>query len=56
MLRNPEPSGTPTIFTGPDHEEGDDKDYIPQLTKKGEMPVSVSTTASHGFFQSSVYL
>lgn len=34
FIRNPEP-GTPTIFTGP-KEEFNDKDFIPQLTKKGE--------------------
>ena len=34
FIRNPGP-GTPTIFTGP-KEECNDKDFIPQLTKKGE--------------------
>lgn len=34
FIRNPEP-GTPTIFKG-SKEEFDDKDFIPQFTKKGE--------------------
>ena len=41
MIRNPEPGGSATMFTGPSDEEGDNKDYIPQLTKKGEQLLSL---------------
>jgi len=34
FICNPEPDSTPTVFKGP-KEEFDDKDFIPQFTKKG---------------------
>ena len=34
FIRNPEPDSTPTVFKGP-KEECDNKDFIPQFTKKG---------------------
>ena len=36
FIRNSQ-AGTPTIFTGPKEEPRDDSDYIPQLTKKGDL-------------------
>ncbi|KAJ7371308.1 Phytanoyl-CoA dioxygenase domain-containing protein 1 [Desmophyllum pertusum] len=47
MVRNPE-QGTPTIFTG-SKEEFDDKDFIPQLTKKGCL-VLIHGTVLHRSF------
>jgi len=38
FVRNPEPGSTPTIFKGP-KEECDDKDFIPQFTKKGQLVI-----------------
>ena len=36
FIINPEPGGPLTKITGPLMEEDDGKEYIPQLTKKGE--------------------
>lgn len=47
FIRNPQPGGTPTIFTGADSEEaGHENDYIPQLTKKGSL-VLIHGTVLH---------